>query len=139
MGAVLAHGLIDAGGRNVTLALSSRAGFTKASAVVGVALWAQHWYWYPMQHMISLSFAPTALIGLNKEFKMPTKFTAACAAKPSLFAYPKMTEAKKEDKKERVATVTLSTTARAKARELRKEKSGLGSERSEDAKSDKPG
>ena len=43
MGAVLAHGLLDAGGRNVTLSLSSRAGFTKASAVVGVALWAQHW------------------------------------------------------------------------------------------------
>ena len=33
-----------------------------------------------------------------------------------------MTEAKKEEKKERVATVSLSTTARAKAREARKEK-----------------
>ena len=53
---------------------------------------------------------------------MPTSFTVNCAAKPSSFAYPKMTEAKKEEKKERVATVSLSTTARAKAREARKEK-----------------
>ena len=53
---------------------------------------------------------------------MPTSFNVTCAAKPSLFAYPKMTEAKKEEKKERVATVLLSTTARAKAREARKEK-----------------
>mmetsp|Transcript_12057 Transcript_12057/g.28050 ORF Transcript_12057/g.28050 Transcript_12057/m.28050 type:complete len:305 (+) Transcript_12057:194-1108(+) len=122
MGAVLAHGLLDAGGRNVTLSLSSRAGFTKASAVVGVALWAQHWYWYPLQHMLGLSFSPTALIGLNKDFKMPTQFTAHCATKPSKFAYPKMTEAKKEEKKERVETVKLSTTAKAQARAAKKEK-----------------
>ena len=122
VGAIMAHGLLDAGGRNVTLSLSSRAGFTKATAVVGVALWAQHWYWYPLQYMLGLSFSPTALIGLNKDFDMPTSFTVNCAAKPSSFAYPKMTEAKKEEKKERVATVSLSTTARAKAREARKEK-----------------
>ena len=122
VGAIIAHGLLDAGGRNVTLSLSSRAGFTKATAVVGVALWAQHWYWYPLQYMLGLSFSPTALIGLNKDFDMPTSFTVNCAAKPSSFAYPKMTEAKKEEKKERVATVSLSTTARAKAREARKEK-----------------
>jgi 26S proteasome regulatory subunit N2 len=122
VGAIMAHGLLDAGGRNVTMSLSSRAGFTKATAVVGVALWAQHWYWYPLQYMLGLSFSPTALIGLNKDFDMPTSFNVTCAAKPSLFAYPKMTEAKKEEKKERVATVLLSTTARAKAREARKEK-----------------
>jgi 26S proteasome regulatory subunit N2 len=132
VGAIMAHGLLDAGGRNVTLSLSSRAGFTKATAVVGLALWAQHWYWYPLQYMLGLSFSPTALIGLNKDFDMPTSFSVTCAAKPSLFAYPKMTEAKKEEKKERVATVLLSTTARAKAREARKEK--LSSEKSEDAK-----
>jgi hypothetical protein len=33
-----------------------------------------------------------------------------------------MTEVKKEEKKEKVATVLLSTTARAKAREAKKEK-----------------
>ena len=122
VGAIMANGILDAGGRNVSLGLGSRAGFTKASAVVGVALWAQHWYWFPLQHMLGLSFSPTALIGLNKDFDMPTNFTATCATKPSQFAYPKMTEVKKEEKKEKVATVLLSTTARAKAREFRKDK-----------------
>ena len=75
-----------------------------------------------LQYMLGLSFSPTALIGLNKDFDMPTSFTVNCAAKPSSFAYPKMTEAKKEEKKERVATVSLSSTARAKAREARKDK-----------------
>ena len=121
VGAIMAHGILDAGGRNVTISLGSRGGFTKASAVVGVALWTQHWYWFPMQYMLGLSFTPTALIGLNKDFDMPAGFQATCAAKPSEFAYPKMTEVK-EEKKERVATVSLSTTARAKAREARKDK-----------------
>ena len=122
VGAIMAHGLLDAGGRNVTLSLKSRAGFTRASAVVGVALWAQHWYWYPLQYMMGLAFSPSMCVGLNKDFDMPTNFTVTCAAKPSQFAYPKMTEPKKEEKKERVATVSLSTTARAKAREARKDK-----------------
>lgn len=121
MGAILAHGILDAGGRNVSLGLGSRGGFTKATAVVGMALWLQHWYWFPLQHMLGLSFSPTALIGLNKDLMMPVGFTVTCASKPSLFAYPKMTEPKKEEKKEKVATVTLSTTARAKAKEARKE------------------
>jgi 26S proteasome regulatory subunit N2 len=129
----MAHGIIDAGGRNVTLSLASRAGFTKATAVVGVALWTQYWYWFPMQHMLGLSFSPTALICLNKDLAMPKSFTVLCAAKPSMFAYPKMTEAKKEEKKERVATVSLSTTARAKAREAKKDKAA---DKAEDAKMD---
>jgi 26S proteasome regulatory subunit N2 len=122
VGAITALGILDAGGRNVTLALGSRNGFTKASAVVGVALWAQHWYWFPLQHMLGLAFSPTALIGLNGNFEMPKSFTVTCGAKPSQFAYPKMTEIKKEEKKERVATVSLSTTARAKAREVQTKK-----------------
>ena len=41
MGAVLAQGVLDAGGRNMALCLRSRAGFVKASAVVGMALFQQ--------------------------------------------------------------------------------------------------
>jgi 26S proteasome regulatory subunit N2 len=103
-------------------------------------------------HCLSLSFTPTFLIGLNKDFKIPNKFTTTCNAKvrlmtsalatdgivngsgaddcppacgcvcgvvdgqPSVFAYPKKLEEKKEDKKERVTTAVLSTTAKAKVR-----------------------
>merc|ERR1712125_35138 len=80
----------------------------------------QHWYWFPMMHMFSLAITPTFTIGLNKDFKYPKSFEIKCNSKPSLFAYPKRLEEKKEEKKKRVETVTLSTTAKNKARLARK-------------------
>lgn len=121
MGAIMASGIMEAGGRNVTITMQSRAGFTKMSSVVGLAVWCQYWYWYPLMHFLPLAFTPTTHIGLNKDFKMPNNYEATCDARPSQFAYPKKLEEKKEEKKERVTTVTLSTTAKAKAREARKE------------------
>lgn len=121
MGAIMASGIMEAGGRNVTITMQSRAGFTKMSSVVGLAIWCQYWYWYPLMHFLPLAFTPTMHIGLNKDFKMPNKYEATCEARPSHFSYPKKLEEKKEEKKERVTTVTLSTTAKAKAREARKE------------------
>jgi 26S proteasome regulatory subunit N2 len=120
MGAILATGIIDAGGRNCSLTLGSRNGFTKMSTAAGLALWLQHWHWYPMMQMFSLVLTPTCTIGLNKEFKYPKKFEILCNAKPSAFAYPKKLEEKKEEAKKRVETVTLSTTAKEKARLARK-------------------
>ena len=120
LGAILATGILDAGGRNVTLNMQSGAGFIKSTAVVGLAVWVQYWYWYPLMHFLSLAFTPTFLIGLNKDLKIPNKFGTSCGARPSTFAYPKKLEEKKEEKKERVVTAVLSTTAKAKAREAKK-------------------
>jgi 26S proteasome regulatory subunit N2 len=64
-GAVIGQGIIDAGGRNVTVSLTSRDGHCSMPAIVGMALFTQYWYWYPLTHFLSLSFAPTGLIGLN--------------------------------------------------------------------------
>ncbi len=139
LGAILATGILDAGGRNVTLSMQSRAGFTKSSAVVGLAIWVQYWYWYPLMHFLSLAFTPTFLIGLNKDFKLPTKFTAKCGARPSQFAYPKKLEEKKEEKKERVVTAVLSTTAKAKAREAKKKAEEGGEHMEVDAPKDGEG
>lgn len=36
------------------------------SGAVGVLMFVQFWYWYPLSHFLSLAFAPTMLIGLNK-------------------------------------------------------------------------
>ena len=33
---------------------------------VGVLMFLQFWYWYPLAHFLSLAFSPTMLIGLNK-------------------------------------------------------------------------
>lgn len=119
-GAILAAGILDAGGRNVVLSLQSRAGFMKMGAAVGVLMFLQYWYWYPLMNMLSLAFSPTVLIGLNEDFDMPTNFSVFCNTPASVFAYPS-TEAKKSDEKKMVATAVLSTTAKAKIREARKE------------------
>jgi 26S proteasome regulatory subunit N2 len=124
-GAILASGILDAGGRNVVVSLQSRAGFMKMGAVVGMVLFLQYWYWYPLKLFLSLAFSPTMMIGLNQDFDMPKNFSVKCAAPPSMFAYPK-TEEKKEEKKEKVVTAVLSTTAKTRAREARKEARKLG-------------
>jgi 26S proteasome regulatory subunit N2 len=120
MGAILSTGIIDAGGRNCSLSLGSRNGFTKMTSAVGLVLWLQHWHWYPMMQMFSLALTPTYTIGLNKDFKFPKKFEIVCNSKPSSFAYPKKLEEKKKEEKKRVETVALSTTAKEKARQARK-------------------
>jgi len=133
MGATLATGLIDAGGRNCSFDLGSKNGFTKMTSAVGAALWLQHWYWFPMMHMLSLAITPTFTIALNKDFKYPKSFEIICNSKPSAFAYPKRLEEKKEEAKKRVETVTLSTTAKNKARLARKKAKEEGGEDSEDS------
>jgi 26S proteasome regulatory subunit N2 len=69
-GAALGQGLIDAGGRNVTISLQSRAGSRNMSAIVGMVLFCQFWYWYPLAHCACLAFEPTAIIGLNEDLKV---------------------------------------------------------------------
>eukprot|EP00529_Nitzschia_sp_RCC80_P003101 CAMPEP_0113489976 /NCGR_PEP_ID=MMETSP0014_2-20120614/26804_1 /TAXON_ID=2857 /ORGANISM="Nitzschia sp." /LENGTH=1061 /DNA_ID=CAMNT_0000383725 /DNA_START=333 /DNA_END=3518 /DNA_ORIENTATION=- /assembly_acc=CAM_ASM_000159 len=133
MGAILSTGIIDAGGRNCSVSLGSRNGFTQMTSVVGMVLWLQHWHWYPMMHMFSLAVTPTYTIGLNKDFKFPKKFEVVCNSKPSAFAYPKKLEEKKEEKKKRVETVALSTTAKEKARQARKKAKEEGTTVAEDS------
>lgn len=120
MGAILSTGLLDAGGRNCALSLGSRNGFTKMTSAAGLVLWLQHWHWYPLMNMLSLAVTPTVTVGLNGDFKYPKKFEIVCHSKPSAYAYPKKLEEKKEEKKKRVETVALSTTAKNKARLARK-------------------
>lgn len=45
MGAVMAAGILDAGGRNATVGLRSRSGHFRRTAVLGLALFTQYWYW----------------------------------------------------------------------------------------------
>lgn len=120
-GAALGQGLIDAGGRNVTISLQSRAGSANTSAIVGMVLFCQFWYWYPLAHCACLAFEPTAIIGLNGDLKAP-KFEFVSNAKPSLFAYPPPVKPPTRESVTKVATAVLSTTAKTKAREKTKEK-----------------
>ncbi|XP_071713352.1 26S proteasome non-ATPase regulatory subunit 1 homolog A-like [Rutidosis leptorrhynchoides] len=120
MGAILASGILDAGGRNVTIKLLSRTKHNKMTAVIGLAVFSQFWYWYPLIYFISLAFSPTALIGLNYDLKVP-KFEFLSHAKPSLFEYPKPTTVPTATSAVKLPPAVLSTSARAKARATKKE------------------
>ncbi|GFO48120.1 26S proteasome non-ATPase regulatory subunit 1 [Plakobranchus ocellatus] len=120
-GSILAQGIIDAGGRNCTVSLLSRTGHTNMEAVVGMLVFCQHWFWYPLTHFLSLAFKPACLIGLNADLKMP-KVEFRSNARPSMFAYPPVLEEKKDKAKEKVETAVLSITAKQKKKEQEKKK-----------------
>lgn len=120
MGAILASGILDAGGRNVTIKLLSKTKHDKMTAVVGLAVFSQFWYWYPLIYFISLAFSPTALIGLNYDLNVP-KFDFLSHAKPSLFEYPKPTTVPTTTSAVKLPTAILSTSVRAKSRASKKE------------------
>ncbi|KAG9048022.1 proteasome regulatory particle base subunit [Serendipita sp. 407] len=134
-GAALGQGLIDAGGRNVTISLQSRAGGQNMNAIIGMVLFCQFWYWYPLAHCVALAFESTAIIGLNQDLKAPL-LDIVSNARPSLFAYPSPTKPPTKEAVEKVATAVLSTTAKAKARAKEKKEKGEGLDA--DAKSPKP-
>lgn len=115
MGAILASGILDAGGRNVSIKLLSKNSHDKMTAIVGLAVFSQFWYWYPLLYFISLSFSPTAFIGLNYDLKVPS-FELLSNAKPSLFEYPRPTTPPTSLSTVKLPTAVLSTSAKAKAR-----------------------
>ncbi|CAL8114196.1 unnamed protein product [Orchesella dallaii] len=120
-GAILAQGIIDAGGRNVTVSLSSRTGHVWLQGAVGMLLFTHYWYWFPMSLSLGLAFQPTCVIAVNKQLEMPV-MEVKSNAKPSMFAYPPAVEVAKKEEKERVTTAVLSVTAKAKRREAEKAK-----------------
>lgn len=133
-GATLAQGIIDAGGRNVTINLeNTQTNTLNIKAIVGLTVFVQSWYWFPLAHFLSLSFAPTAIIGVKEDLKIP-KFELNCHTKPDLFQYPPKTEESKEKQPDKIATAVLSTTNRAKARANKKKKSQEGEADEDDDK-----
>ena len=120
MGAILSQGIINAAGRNATISLTTRDGGLRQNAVVGLVLFLQHWYWYPLLNFISLALTPTALIGVNENLKVPKSFSIVSNAKPSTYKYPDFLKKEEAQGKDKVETAVLSTTAKVKARVGRK-------------------
>merc|ERR1719508_636374 len=95
--------------------------------VVGMLVFTQYWYWFPLSHFLSLAFQPTAVIGLNSNLDMPVvKFKSN--AKPSMYGYPPNLEEKKKEDKEKVTTAVLSITNKQKKKEAEKRKGKDGAE-----------
>jgi 26S proteasome regulatory subunit N2 len=111
-GAILATGLLDAGGRNMTISLLSKSGHKIMPAIVGCAVFTHFWFWHPLLHFVSLALTPTATIGVNAQLQMPT-WRFKSAAPPATFAYPPPpAPAKKEEAQ--VAKAVLSITGKKK-------------------------
>ncbi|KAI9225133.1 armadillo-type protein [Blastocladiella britannica] len=123
-GAVLAQGILDAAGRNAHISLRTRSGTNPMLAVIGMVVFLQYWSWYPLTLFLSLTLAPTALIGVDAELRVP-KFEFTSNARPSAFAYPPPTVVEKTEKIEKVQ-MALSTTAKAKARARKREEAASG-------------
>lgn len=65
MGAILAVGLLDFGGRNMSVSLTTRSGMPKMEAISGMLLFSQYWNWFPYLNFISLAVAPSVFIGIT--------------------------------------------------------------------------
>lgn len=120
-GSAISMGIIDAGGRNCTISLQTQTGNLNMAGIVGMTVFTQYWYWFPLTHFLSLSFTPTSVIGVDQDLEVPS-FKFHSATRPSLFDYPPEQETKIEDAPEKVKTAVLSTTAQAKRRAQKKEK-----------------
>lgn len=121
-GAILAHGIMDAGGRNSCASLFSKSGVLRRGAAIGFCLFTQMWYWFPLIHMFSLTLTPTALIGITDKLKIPKNFSVKSGARPSIFAYPEPLQPPKKEETAKAATAVLSTAAKAKQLKEKKEK-----------------
>ena len=126
MGAILAQGLLNGGGRNVTIALRGKGGFPRMNAVAGMAVFTHSWFWHPLTYFASLAFQPAALVAVNEDLKMPVMSVISNVA-PSTFAYPPVLSDKPKKEAKIAKKAVLSTAARAK--KLKAEKAKVKAEK----------
>ncbi|KJP85181.1 hypothetical protein AK88_05199 [Plasmodium fragile] len=123
-GATVGAGLLDICGRNaISTFFTRRANIIRPQAAVGFCLFSQLWYWFPLIHMISLTFLPTCLIGLTEDLKVPKNFSVLSTCKNQTFDYPSFLSKEKAQEKKETVTAVLSTTAKRKTLKLKKQKS----------------
>ena len=133
MGSIMACGILDAAGRNSTLSLYTDVGGLRRSAVLGLALFTQYWYWYPLTHAISLALKPTVLIGVDATLAPPSDFKTKCSCSKSVFAYPAPVAIERAKSKEKVPKAVLSTSRKkAEKKEGEEEKKDDQGEKKDD-------
>eukprot|EP00730_Choanoeca_flexa_P000873 TRINITY_DN10376_c0_g2_i1.p1 TRINITY_DN10376_c0_g2~~TRINITY_DN10376_c0_g2_i1.p1 ORF type:complete len:949 (+),score=326.71 TRINITY_DN10376_c0_g2_i1:172-3018(+) len=123
-GAIMAQGILCAGGMNTTIRPCPSHGYVDNAALVGLLVFCQFWFWFPHSHFLSLALKPTALICLNGNLKMP-QIDIRSDAPPSKYAYMAKTEPPKEKNKAKVATAVLSITDKANKAKAKKDKDSM--------------
>jgi len=136
MGAILGCGIIDAAGRNVTISLYNKYNNCKRQyAIIGMAIFWQYWYWYPLIPFITLCFKPTMIMSLNKDLKMIQINVESREKNKDRFNYVENLKEEKKDKKKKAIKVELSVAAKTKQRKQKKEKEKEQKEKDEDEES----
>lgn len=74
------------------------------------------WHWFPLVHFYTLSLKPSAIIGVNENFRIPKSFKIKSNIKPIYTDYVPHIKKDGDKKGEKKETVNLSITARARAR-----------------------
>jgi len=121
MGAILGCGLIDASGRNVTISLFNRHNSCKRqSAIIGMAIFWQYWYWYPLIPFITLCLQPTMVMALNHELEMVKIDVESRERNRSRFDYVENLKEEKKKKNKKAIKVELSVAAKTKQRQKKK-------------------
>ena len=111
-GAIIATGILDAGGRNMSIALMSKSGHKIMPAIIGLGVFTHFWFWHPLMLFINLALTPTCAIGVNAKLQMPT-WRFRSNAPPATYAYPPIGQ--KESKEEvKLAAAVLSITGKKK-------------------------
>lgn len=110
---------MNLGGRNCKINLVSSSGNNKMAAIVGMALFTQYYYWFPMLHFINLAVEPVILLGVDSNLKIPKNFQVLSKEKPSVFGYPQEAKLEEKSQEKKIATAVLSTVGRAKAKSKR--------------------
>jgi len=123
-GAIIATGLLDAGGRNVTISLLSKSTSKVMPAIVGMGIFTHFWFWHPLILFVSLAFHPTGAIGLNQDLQMP-QWRFKSNVPPSTFAYPPAMSSEKKEAKSVEMTAVLSTSAKAAAKAAKAEEASV--------------
>ena len=115
-GAMISKGLMDLGGRNCVINLVSNTGENRMKSIIGMCLFTQYYYWFPMIHMLNLAVTPTFLFNLDDKLKVPINYKMLSKAKPSIYGYPKEEEKDQKKKEVKAEAAVLSTHVRNKAK-----------------------
>jgi len=123
MGAILGCGIIDAAGRNATISLfNAHNNCRRQSAIVGMAMFWQYWYWYPLIPFITLSFRPTMLMALNGELQMVKLSVESRERNRARFDYVENLKEETKDRRKKAISVELSVAAKTKQRRQQRQK-----------------
>jgi 26S proteasome regulatory subunit N2 len=115
-GGIISQAILELGGRNCIINSVSHSGNNRMGSIVGLVLFTQYYYWFPMIHFLNLAVHPCIMYGIDSNLKVVNNFRVLSKSKPSVFAYPKEVKLQEKIAVQKAPTAVLSTHSRVKAK-----------------------